>query len=248
LVEDNATNQKVALYQLQKLGYAADAVANGVEALEALERASYDIVLMDCLMPEMDGYEATRRIRRREGQARHTAIIAMTAGAFESDRLRCLSAGMDDYLSKPVSEQDLAKVLIRWAEGGAGMRPGANEIGHAPEAPTAGVLQRLRELRAVSEPHLFTEFIDGVIGDVQDGLEQLGRALSQRDFQTLSKRAHTLKSICGSIGAKGMMEACQFVEERAKAGSAGGLGVVIGSLKEDFEAVRLILEQEREAP
>jgi CheY-like chemotaxis protein len=114
IAEDNPVNQKVAYRQLRKLGYAADAVANGQEVLTALKRIPYEIILMDCSMPEMDGYEATRQIRSGRCGPNFAHIIAMTANAMQGDRDKCLEAGMDDYISKPVRLEDLRAALQRY--------------------------------------------------------------------------------------------------------------------------------------
>jgi len=118
VVEDNVINQEVAKGIAAKLGYSCDVAGDGIEALEALERRGYDAVLMDCHMPNMDGYQATEEVRRREAGRRHVPIIAMTAGALREDRARCIEAGMDDYLTKPVRLRQLEAMLNGWTAGG----------------------------------------------------------------------------------------------------------------------------------
>jgi CheY-like chemotaxis protein len=113
IVEDNAVNQRVALRMIEKLGLRADVAADGQEAVRLFEMQPYDLILMDCQMPEMDGYEASRQIRRREPPGQHSVIIAMTAEAMDGARDGCLQAGMDDYISKPVRLEDLAAILNR---------------------------------------------------------------------------------------------------------------------------------------
>jgi len=115
VAEDNAVSQRVAVRMLEKAGHRVDLVSNGREAVEALQRTSYDLVLMDCQMPEMDGFEATRAIRAAEvGTDRHVPILALTASAMQQDREQCLAAGMDDYLAKPFTKQTLTAALERW--------------------------------------------------------------------------------------------------------------------------------------
>jgi two-component system sensor histidine kinase/response regulator len=127
VVEDNIANLKVAVRMVEKLGYRADVAANGTEAVKILGDMRYDAVLMDCHMPEMDGFEATRAIRRNEPDGRHTPVIAMTASALSGDRERCLAAGMDDYISKPIKLHVVAAMLERWvarpSTAGADARP-----------------------------------------------------------------------------------------------------------------------------
>ncbi len=117
VVEDNRVNQLVAVRALEKLGFNVDVVSNGIDALEAIDRSHYAVVLMDCQMPEMDGFQATREIRRRQNGETRLPVIALTTMSNDDDRKRCLAAGMDDYLHKPFQVDDLISVLDRWIPG-----------------------------------------------------------------------------------------------------------------------------------
>lgn len=133
LVEDNEVNQKVAMAFLARAGYDVDLAVDGADALEKLGRRSYEAVFMDCQMPVMDGYHATKELRRREGPGRHTPVIAMTASAMVSDRERCLAAGMDDFLTKPIRVEQLNATLRRWT---AANLAGSSTDRHHPTGET----------------------------------------------------------------------------------------------------------------
>jgi two-component system sensor histidine kinase/response regulator len=227
LAEDNIVNQKVAARQLQKLGYRADLVANGLEALEALGRIAYDLVLMDCQMPEMDGYEATAEIRRREGDARHTPIVAMTANALEGDREKCLAAGMDDYVSKPVKPEELGEVLGRWlSKGGADV----GEEAAAPESPSPVNMERLY-LALGDDPEELAEVLDIYLAQMSESLEKLASAVESGDARDVRSIAHNCAGVsanCGMVALVGPLRELERMGREGRLEGAAALGAQVG--------------------
>jgi PAS domain S-box-containing protein len=216
LAEDNVVNQKVALRTLERLGYRADVAANGLEVLTALARQTYDLILMDMQMPEMDGLEATRQICQRWPSTR-PRIIAMTANAMQGDRELCLDAGMDDYVSKPVRIEDLVAALERSAlssTASAAPEPSRNE---APAIDSA-VLQRLQVDLGVDDPMFIVELIDLFLKDAAPLLNQMQQGLDTGSVSDLLYAAHTLKASSASLGAEHLAHACELLEAAARQG------------------------------
>ncbi|HEX2108107.1 MAG TPA: response regulator, partial [Rubrobacteraceae bacterium] len=258
VAEDNAVNQKVAVRMLERLGYRADLVANGLEALEALARVQYAAILMDVQMPEMNGYEATAEIRRREeGQDRHIPIIAMTANAMQGDREEALEAGMDDYVPKPVKLGGLEEVLKRWvseekkpkeeAEAKTtGSPAGHGSVGNVPEEGLLdwSVLAGLRELQDEGEPDVLSELIELFITEASAQLVSLRKAVEAGDAQSVERIAHTIKGSCGNMGAVGMETLCNELEQLGRSRDLADAPALVSRLAEEFERVRAALVQE----
>ena len=240
LAEDNAVNQKLALRQLQKLGYSAHAVGNGVEVLQEVERLSYEVILMDCQMPEMDGYEVTGRIREfekaRVGRGAPVYIIAITAHALDGDRERCLSAGMNDYLTKPLHIAHLDAALSRAVR----RRPPAVK----PAVLDPGTMASLKELREPGQPDPLAELAELFQREAEAGLEKMQIGLAGQDALLTSRAAHSLKGSSSNLGAGRLASLCAAVEEQAKAGQWTGVPEQISEIKSELARVQTALQSE----
>ena len=235
LAEDNIVNQKVAVRQLQKLGYRADAVANGREAVEALERIPYDVVLMDCQMPEMDGYEATAEIRRREGQTKHTMIVAMTANALQGDREKCMAAGMDDYISKPVKPEGLAQVLQRVFAGSTDDKDG---VSVAEEVSPPVDMARLHEAMG---DELF-EILDIYLVQMSENLEKLTAAIAAGNASEVDLIAHNCAGTSANCGMVAVVQPLRELERMGREGSLAGAEALGRQVFSEFERVKVFLK------
>jgi len=239
LAEDNFINQKVAVRQLQKLGYRADTVANGREVVEALGRIPYDLVFMDCQMPEMDGYEAACEIRRVEGKAKHTPIVAMTAHALQGDREKCFAAGMDYYVSKPVKVEELIRVLDAcFAE----VSTERAMVGKETDSQPVDVA-RFHEAMGDS-PEEFSEILEVYMTHMSESLEELDAALSSRDHQAVESIAHNCAGTSANCGMTAVIESLRELEEAGHAERLENTSPLLAQTRIGFERIREFLKDQ----
>jgi len=255
LAEDNLTNQEVAVAMLKKLGYSADLVANGAAALEALRKADYDVVLMDCEMPEMDGYEATKRIRDLRAGTRNPRIpiIAVTADAMTGDRDRCLQAGMSDYIAKPVELRILADVLEKWlnppASAGevstrAGQSPANTEVVFNQTVFNQAVFNQEDLLaRLMGDKGLASKVIAGFLDDAPRQLRTLKKMLEEGDAVGARRQAHTLKGAAATMSAEPLRALCAEAQDAAAAMELSRALALLPRLQEQFELLRTTLKK-----
>jgi len=252
LAEDNITNQLVAMGILKKLGMRVDVVANGAEALSALEDLPYDLVLMDCQMPEMDGYEATRRIRRHGLKVRNPRIpiIAMTANAMQGDREKCLEAGMNDYISKPVAPQALADTLDKWLPKEAAETKGpaiekAGDIASIKpgkeKAPTVFDKASLMTLVMGDDDFALT-VLKAFLSDIPVQIEALKGYLKAGNLPSAERHAHSIKGAAANVGGEALRAVAFEMEKAGKAGNREAIATRVPELERQFVLLRAEIE------
>jgi two-component system sensor histidine kinase/response regulator len=241
VVEDNSVNQLVAIGQLQRLGHECVVASNGLEAMEAVRESAFDLVLMDCQMPDMNGYEATRRIRQMSGATARLPIIAITAHALPGEREKCLAAGMNDYLAKPVSLEQLGAVIRLWASKSSTATNGHDSAAETMEGDEQHVLDRERVSSFLAISRTQDGFLDGLVKtfrqDVPSRLDALRAAAAGGDPEELASAAHALKSSSGTVGAKRMYAVAASIEQAARAGRIDGAQASIEQLAAEFARV-----------
>jgi PAS domain S-box-containing protein len=217
LAEDHPVNQKLAIAILSQLGYAADIATNGLEVIDAINRRHYDTILMDIQMPKMDGVETTQYIRGYYPPDRQPRIIAVTAHALQGDKERYLSLGIDDYLSKPISLNDLANVLERWSSVDVPRVSTSSSIAETAEQPILNpdTIQMLRDISVGSKPPVIKELYDIFITHAMPQIEELATYTEAGDLAQVKSVAHALKGSCLNIGAARMGEVCRQIEHYA---------------------------------
>ena len=250
VAEDNEANRLLALKQLERLGVRAEAVADGEEAVAVIKTCAFDLVFMDCNMPRLDGFAATRRIREDEEAAeasadgapgRHIVIVAMTAGAMDGDRAACLAAGMDDYLCKPVMLADLQGVVARWLtpqEAGeqppGGVAGTGAPAGASDAAVDAAAFEALRS--SLGDDEFVASFVDTFLSQLSVRLESLEASATAGDGTGLRFVAHTLKSTSAMLGAARLAQLCADLESAAD-GPGGRRTDLVSAIGREAERV-----------
>jgi CheY-like chemotaxis protein len=244
VAEDNPVNQKLLVRVLQQLGYSADIAANGLEVLKAVEKTRYNLIFMDVHMPEMDGLEATRRIVNASKRPERPIIIAVTADALHGDREKCIEAGMDDYITKPIRIADIQKVLERW-----GKTPDVELMSTSKTLVPAklgpleqAMLKRMRQLGLETDFAFMIELIDTYAPSFEKQFNLLVEACSTKDAHNLHQAVHSLKGAGLNIGAAEFGALCKKIEERTFEGDFESVEGMITTLTEEKQRLLQALQ------
>ena len=242
VAEDNKVNQQLALQLLERMGYRAEVAGNGLEVIEALHRQHYDVVFMDIHMPEMDGLTATQRICEAWSPGSRPRIIAMTANAMQGDREKCIRAGMNDYISKPIRVEELVHSLNQCQHHLQNLEP----VPVLKEAIDAQVLQAFRNTMGSNASVFLAQLIEIYLEETPLLLQEISTAISQTDAWAIQQKAHLLKSSSASLGAITFSKLCEELEVMGNSGTTAGAGAIMAQLESEYEQVKAALQIERQ--
>ncbi|MEW6711515.1 MAG: response regulator, partial [Candidatus Riflebacteria bacterium] len=246
LAEDNVTNQQVAVGIVKKLGYEIEVVENGREAVKAIAANRFDLILMDCQMPEMDGFEATELIRKELPGGESIPIIALTAHALKGYREKCLNCGMNDYLSKPFSANDLKKTLQRWINGNSASddRNSEPETSSGPEQLPVFDRQSLFE-RIMEDDKMMNDLLESFIVDAANLLENLQDAAEKKDIELIKSLAHKLKGASANISAIELSQNSAQLEHEIRNGNLQNIDEMVENIVESYKKFCKVVSQEK---
>lgn len=253
LAEDNPTNQDVIRRQLLRLGYACEIVNNGARALEAHRTGRYAIILTDCHMPEMDGYDLAREIRREEKSGARIPIVAITANALQGEAARCLAAGMDDYLSKPVTMRALRDAIRKWMPSTSVVDvspgparpdspPSGGPVSAAPAMAAPAVDERVLKDMFGEDHAQFLEILESFVAPSQKIVSDMAAGLRERDAERIKDAAHQLKSSSRTIGAGALADVCLDLEKAARAQEWESIDLLGRRAEEEMRSVQIYIE------
>ena len=244
LVEDNPVTLKVCVDILENMGCTVETATDGLRALEQHAAGKFALIFMDCMMPKMDGYEATVEIRRREASSnRRTPIVALTADVTEGARERCLAAGMDDYLAKPFSLDQMKVMLTTW------LSPfvKGDRLALVPTLPLPNepiddrILDSLRQLQREGRPDIVQQVINLFFKDAADLLKDLKEGAANKNAALLHHASHALKSASANLGAMALSSRCKELEAMARSGVVSDAAPIVVAILEDYRAVEIAL-------
>jgi PAS domain S-box-containing protein len=249
IAEDSPINQKVALHQLRNFGYDADVAGNGHEVLQLLEHIHYDLILMDCQMPEMDGYEATRAIRNLDSEKSKVAIVAMTANAMKEDRDRCLDCGMDDYVSKPIRKEDLAQKIAEWEQ-----KISSKNVHIVTEDSACSLdIHKYDDVPLIDwdyidslvdgNDHFKEEIFQTFCDAIAKNIGQLEQQIMANDWGEIKKTAHMIKGSCSSLGVSSIAAIASDIEKMEQSENQGNLTALFLKMQEFFTQIQDIIFQ-----
>ncbi len=243
VAEDNEINQMVSVHLLENMGFSVDAVSNGREAIEALRQTNYDLILMDCQMPEMDGFTTTTVIRNEMSSYKNIPIIALTASAMAEDKEKCLAVGMNDVATKPIRQQELDDIFARWIKGQKSdakkANPSINPIDTNSSIVSLHLLEKILDTSDPNEAELLNKMVKDFLRNTSKRLKQFDEAILANDKESIYVLAHTQRGVCLNFSATKMVEVCVNLEKASQNGTTqNSFAEMVSHLKKEFEVVK----------